>query len=187
MKKGFTIFLAVLIGALALAVGLAIYDITVRELQLSDSWEQSQFAIFAADTGAECALYWDSKYTAVNDGTSGINNGGSGSIFATSTFDKAFGIPGADVIYCNEQDIVGGNDTTYNPVWEVNNPAPTATAATTTFKISLGSSTNAPCVTVAVGKYIANGLPRTTITADGYNTCNTAAPSRYQRTLQVNY
>ena len=60
--KGFTIFFAMLVGALALSIGLAIYDLTVRELDLSATATQSQYAIYAADSGAECALYWDNKY-----------------------------------------------------------------------------------------------------------------------------
>ena len=50
-----------LVGSLALAVGLAIYDLTIRELDLSAVATQSQYAVYAADTGAECALYWDTK------------------------------------------------------------------------------------------------------------------------------
>src|SRR3989344_841527 len=65
-----------LVGSLALAVGFAIYDLTVREIDLSAAASQSQYAIYAADTGVECALYWDSKAPALN---------GVSSIFATST------------------------------------------------------------------------------------------------------
>lgn len=57
-KRGFTILFAVLIGSILLAVGLAIFDITVRELRLSSIARESQIAIYAADSGAECALYW---------------------------------------------------------------------------------------------------------------------------------
>lgn len=62
LQAGFTIFFATLVASLALAIGLAIYDITVRQLSLSTTVTQSQYAIFAADSGIECALYWDSKY-----------------------------------------------------------------------------------------------------------------------------
>jgi hypothetical protein len=73
-KRGFTIFFAMLVSTLALSVGLAIFDLTIRELDLSATATQSQFAIYAADTGADCALYWDFKYTDED-----------GSAFGTST------------------------------------------------------------------------------------------------------
>lgn len=61
-NKGFTIFFATLVASLALAIGLGIYDVVVRQLSLSTTVSQSQYAIYAADSGAECALYWDAKY-----------------------------------------------------------------------------------------------------------------------------
>lgn len=85
--RGFTIFFAVLVGSLALAIGLSIYELLVRELELSQVATQSQFAIYAADTGAECALYWDTLCT--GPGCICIDrSGGScvrGTAFATST------------------------------------------------------------------------------------------------------
>ncbi|HVY72678.1 MAG TPA: hypothetical protein VG984_01315 [Candidatus Paceibacterota bacterium] len=80
--KGFTIFFATLVASLALAIGLAIYDITVRQLSLSTTVVQSHYAIFAADSGVECALYWDAKY------------GGGGSAFTGS-----FGQSAQKVVY----------------------------------------------------------------------------------------
>src|SRR3989344_881292 len=57
-SRGFTILFAVLIGSILLAVGIAIFDITVRELRLSSIARESQIAVYNADSGAECALYW---------------------------------------------------------------------------------------------------------------------------------
>ncbi len=57
-QRGFTILFAVLIGSILLAIGLAIFDITVRELRLSSIAREAQLAVYAADSGAECALYW---------------------------------------------------------------------------------------------------------------------------------
>ncbi len=58
-KKGVTLLLAVLVSSLLLSIGLAIFNITIKELLISGSGRESQFAFYAADTGAECALYWD--------------------------------------------------------------------------------------------------------------------------------
>ena len=66
---GFTILFAVLTSSLLLAIGVAIFNLTYRELLLSSSARDSQFAIYAADTGVECALYWDSLGQAFATGT----------------------------------------------------------------------------------------------------------------------
>ena len=56
---GFTILFAVLIGALLFSMGLALAHITLKEVLLSAAGKQSDAAFFLADTGAECALYFD--------------------------------------------------------------------------------------------------------------------------------
>src|SRR3989344_961009 len=58
-ERGFTLFFAVLIGSLLLAIGMGIFSITIKELTLSFGGRLSQSAFYAADAGAECALYWD--------------------------------------------------------------------------------------------------------------------------------
>lgn len=67
--KGFTTLFAVLVASLLLAIGIAIFNITYKELLLSSSARESQFAIYAADTGLECALYWDLQQHAFATGT----------------------------------------------------------------------------------------------------------------------
>ena len=60
--RGFTLLYAVLMSSLLLTIGLGIFNITIKELLLSSAGRESQFAFYAADTGAECALYWDFKF-----------------------------------------------------------------------------------------------------------------------------
>lgn len=166
-RQGFTIFFAMLVGSLALAVGAAIYDLTVRELDLSGTATQSQYAIYAADTGAECALYWDFKC-----GSGLCSSSSAGSAFATSsTSAKPLASTG---IACNGIDITNA----------ISNPtAASASAATTTFTITF--SPQAYCVTVQVEK---SEMPTLTkITAKGYNTCAAAGVTRLERVLQVTY
>ena len=161
--KGFTLFFALLVSSLALAIGVAIYDITVRELQLSNTATQSQYAVYAADTGAECALYWEYKYTAGNA------NGGSNSAFATSSRDTQKATGG---VICSGQDVASS--------WTVT--ADTA-SATTTFSIA-GSNAAAPCSIVYVYK---SGTPTNTkVVSHGYNTC-TAGALQLERVFQVTY
>lgn len=106
--SGFTLFVAIIITATLLLISTGIASIAVKENFLTSSSRESQYAFYAADTGAECAIYWDVK-----------NNTGL-SAFATST---------GSTISCN-QDInnpsnpspstVGGNTVstftmTFNP------------------------------------------------------------------------
>jgi hypothetical protein len=61
-KRGFTLLLAALVAAIALSLGTSIYEIAQKEVALSSIGRDSQFAFYAADTAAECALYWDSRF-----------------------------------------------------------------------------------------------------------------------------
>lgn len=178
-KRGFTIFFAMLVASLCLAVGIAIYDLTIRELDLSATVSQSQYAIYAADTGAECALYWDLKCSlgACRDG----------SAFATSTVFQGIN-SGA---YCNTQDIAqyGTPPATFAAPptgWTPWTKTLTTTAATTTFYISFLPA-QPYCAFVEVSK---SGDPiQTVITSHGYNTCDSASTGliRLERVLQVSY
>jgi competence protein ComGC len=60
-KKGFTLLLAVLVASILLAIGSAILNIALRQISLSTTGRDSHFSFYAADSGSECALYWDFK------------------------------------------------------------------------------------------------------------------------------
>lgn len=61
-QRGFTLLLAALIASIVLSLGAAIFAIAQKELALSSVGRDSQFAFYAADTAAECALYWDVRF-----------------------------------------------------------------------------------------------------------------------------
>lgn len=63
-NRGFTLMLAALVASLLTALGLAMFSIAKKEVVLSSLGRDSQFAFYAADTGAECALHWDFKFDA---------------------------------------------------------------------------------------------------------------------------
>jgi|CXWL01.1.fsa_nt_gi Tfp pilus assembly protein PilX len=63
-RRGFTLLLAVLVSSILIALGSAIFDIAIKEITLSSAGRESQFAFYSADTGIECALYWDLKQNA---------------------------------------------------------------------------------------------------------------------------
>lgn len=61
-EKGFTILLAALVATLVLALGISVFSIAQKQIILSSLGRGSQFAFYAADTAAECALYWDVRF-----------------------------------------------------------------------------------------------------------------------------
>jgi len=59
MNKGFTLFIAVVVTGTLLLISTAIVTLAVKQSLISASGRESQTAFYAADTGLECALYWD--------------------------------------------------------------------------------------------------------------------------------
>jgi hypothetical protein len=190
--QGFAILYAILVSSLVLLIGVGLYEITAREIVLSSSASQSQVAFFAADTGIECALYWDLKAT---------ENGSVGS-FATSSAGitltaSALPCAGTSNIVANAgtwPPTYGSNGAWVSGAWPAAAPASGSTYATTTFYINVDTITpstynNSPaCAVVAVGKSLdAGGNQRTYITSDGYNTCDINNPRRVDRLLTVHY
>lgn len=53
------VLFTVLISSIVLLISLGIANISVNEIALSSAGKEAQYAFFAADTGGECALYWD--------------------------------------------------------------------------------------------------------------------------------
>lgn len=58
-KTGIALYIAVLIGTILMTTGLGISTIFYRELRISGFQFPSLTAFYAADTGKECALYYD--------------------------------------------------------------------------------------------------------------------------------
>jgi Tfp pilus assembly protein PilX len=60
-QRGFTLLIAVVLTSVLLSVGLALLDIALKQVTLSSTARQSQYAFYAADSAMECALYWDQQ------------------------------------------------------------------------------------------------------------------------------
>jgi len=60
-STGFTLLLSLLVISIVLVTGLSISGIIMKEIVLSGFGRESQIAFYAADTGLECAFYWDVK------------------------------------------------------------------------------------------------------------------------------
>jgi hypothetical protein len=82
-NSGFTLFIALIVSSLLLAIGFSLSTIILKQLIFANSGKESQLAFYAADSGAECALYWDRKNV---DGLTDFN----GAFTASSTFDDIF-------------------------------------------------------------------------------------------------
>jgi len=177
-QAGFALLFAVLAASLLLSIGLSIFNLTVKELTLSSYSNQSQFSFYAADSGADCALYWDIK-------------GNNGATFATSSTDTY-----ASSITC------GTNSSGSNATITISSGQVTEDAhdATTTFSMPLDDASNNGtsqpyCALVTIAKSDPNdtGLSATTISSNGYNVCTTAGvpvwgnPNLVERTLNVTY
>lgn len=59
-QKGFVILFAVIITSIVLLVSIGISGVIYKETLLSSSSRDGGYAFFAADSGLECALFWDS-------------------------------------------------------------------------------------------------------------------------------
>ena len=61
-NKGYALILSIVVSSVVLSIGLSLLNIVQKELILSATGRDSQFAFYAADSGVECALYWDIGY-----------------------------------------------------------------------------------------------------------------------------
>lgn len=168
--KGFTLLIAIVTTSLLLIVSFVVVNIALKQLVLANAAKESQYAFYNADSGTECAVYWD-----LQGSTTG----------APSEFDLSDTIPPHSIV-CNGQpaittssqtvnttplqhSIIGGTDAATNPDG----------AGTSIFELDFVKG----CAIVRVIK--AGGL--TTIDSRGYNDCTIGALRRYERGVQLAY
>ncbi len=60
-QNGFTLFVAIVVMGTLLLISTGVINLAVKQALISSSGKESQLAFYAADTGMECALYWDVK------------------------------------------------------------------------------------------------------------------------------
>jgi Tfp pilus assembly protein PilX len=63
-QRGFTLLVAVVLTSVMLSIALALLDVSFKEVVLASTARQSAAAFYAADTGLECALYYDQQLSA---------------------------------------------------------------------------------------------------------------------------
>ncbi len=188
-EKGFTLLFSLLVSTLVLTVGASIISISLRQLVISSTGRDSQYAFYAANTGIECAMYWDLIGSTLNQ-----------TFFATSSesvqFSGSFFCQGIDL-----GDILG--EPSLPSFFDEDNPyfiSKGPNSATTGFRLYFdgGRSSNTPmgrelpyCVDVTVEKITDITAPsiktETVINSRGYNTCDPQNPRRIERGLRVEY
>jgi hypothetical protein len=176
--------LAALVSSIVLSLGASIFILAKKEVTLSSLGRDSQTAFYSADQGAECALYWDARW----------------SYFGTSS------PPGFDVqnLRCDGECLVDSSGTCAE--------VPGRYAGTYPYVMSFRYSPSAGSVNYCVDVYVqkcdgpigtwdplTNSAPctpsippviHTTVHADGYSTsCSTLTsnPRTLQRSVELHY
>ncbi len=94
-KKGFTLLVAIVVTSMLLIISFVVANVAFKQLVLANSNQESQYAFYNADSGIECAVYWDFKNgytvfdplvstTSMRCNSQAYTTGGSGA--ATTTF-----------------------------------------------------------------------------------------------------
>lgn len=161
-SRGFTLFVSLIVASLLLAIGFSIGNILIKQLILTQSGNGTQVAFYAADSAAECALYWDRK------DAEGVTL--ADSPFGTSTIEDLR-------LVCGSGTAVDGGGLVYGftKVCDDDLCGAYATAATSSFYIDYrdpNDSKYLACAHVTVYKkfYPDSGLEDTVIDSRGYNT-----------------
>lgn len=64
--RGITLLVSIILTSVVLSVALALLDVSYKQILLSSSARQSQYALYSSDSIMECALYWDQQQDAFN-------------------------------------------------------------------------------------------------------------------------
>ena len=72
-QKGFTLLYAVLVSSIVLSASLSIINIALKQHKLAALSRESKIAFYAANTGIDCALYWNVNTRTVQIGSGDID------------------------------------------------------------------------------------------------------------------
>ncbi len=150
--------MAMITTSLLLVVSFMVVNIAFKQLIISNTNEESQYAFYAADSGAECAVYWDLHDPLISK-------------FATTT---------AGTISCSGVSVSTGNQTVPTIPTQ---PSVIGGAAVSIFKVDYPKG----CAIVRVTKSYSGSTLRTVIDSRGYNTCSATALRRFERGITLSY
>jgi len=165
---GFALVFAVMVSGILLAIGMGMFSIVYKELMLSSTIRDSQIAFYAADSAAECALYWDTKHpnhsSSVFDGSVTTGQGG---------------------VYCNEEDMSDPESGWRDTGWVITYPTgDSSESINVEFDMKFS---NGACAVVNVLLDDLLVSTTTTIRSRGYNTCVLTRRYRTERGLRISY
>jgi len=163
-NRGFVMLFAVVLSSIILAVTLGVANVTLKELNFTTSARATNDAFFAADTGAECALYYDIVGTS---GPTGLVN--------------PFGVPSTDVnTFCGGTavDLNNGSGTQASP-WTFF-LYPLGSTGSACARVSLWRDTSTPVVTHIISRGYSDG-------GDTSSDCTSTNPNRVERQIELTY
>ena len=169
-KEGFTLIISIFLASIVLTITLSMMQILYKQLVLSTADRESQVAFFAADTGMECAYYWDFRGDISGSSTasifSGVNNAGVSALApkcAGKNIYTATG-PGGEVAF---------DTSATNSIDDI----------TTFYMTNIASTTACNYVTIKKNKTTAT----TSIESHGQNRCVLGDLRRVERAIQFRY
>lgn len=169
---GFTLYYAVLISAVLITVGASMANLALKEFTLSAAVRESEYAFYAADSGTECALYWDLNET--NIFPSYLDTGNAPRVYIGLPLNPGNDLnptPSLGSIRC-DNNIAPLISPDYGAFGDAA-PYALSSHATTTLTYNVGVNEHF-CVKVSIAKYVRPDLSLSTyIDAHGYNLpCN---------------
>ncbi len=176
LNSGSVLILALVLASILLSVGMGIANIAVKEIRLSSLGNESGIAFYTADTGAECALYWDLKNP----------YGPADIVFGTPDTAPTWP-PGLDH-YCDGMNLDIQTNASGGYYWSQSTPD--ANTYVTTFAISQNSGSQDRCAVVMVTKTRnpVSGVITTKIDSHGRSSaCDAVDPRAVERGVRVSY
>lgn len=169
-RAGFTLIFAILIASLLAGIGMAITNLALKQISITSVGRESQIAFYAADSGAECALYWDihGPYLSSPDTFyfQSHNYTQSGNLHCGPNFSPIKPV------------ITKGNFTAYNSKTDYS-----GNYDLNTFEVDYPPGPS--CALVSVMKYY---IGITVVESNGINDCSaTNNPYRVERSIRVEY
>jgi hypothetical protein len=160
-SAGFVLLYAMMLSSIIFAVALGVTNITMKELNFATSAKSTNEAFLAADTGIECALFWDKTDPTLN---AYIISGNVGSL--------------SDYVFCGDNNI-----TIYRDSWDGN-------IGIWHFYLPYIGASEFACAKVTVTKDIGDDTASFVsrgynVTEDYY--CNYSGDGQVERKIEANY
>ncbi len=173
-QKGFALLMAVIVTSTLLLISFSLSDISFKELILSSAGRDSQIAFYAADSGVECAMFWDVRNPLGSNGASAFSTSTAHIINCSGRSIFTDSVPNVPTVPTETPTVVGGSF--------ASTPPDVSIFVIDLDILPLDGLFNGPCAIVRVKKeQWVNGFGATTITSRGYNTCDRNSSTRLER------